>query len=74
MYIQYIYSYVCHPEIPMGSNDLLKLINGNEMNEHTHTLGSCNNMYTLKWDYVNNRNLRFLLVVDLMEPFLNHPS
>ena len=21
---------------------------------NTHTLGSCNNMYTLKWDYVNN--------------------
>ena len=31
MYVQYIYSYVCHPEIPMGSNDLLKLINGNEI-------------------------------------------
>ena len=24
------------------------------VHEHTHTLGSCNNMFILKWDYVNN--------------------
>ena len=30
----------------------------------THTLGSCNNMYILKWDYVNNNMHIIIYLID----------
>ena len=36
---------------------------------NTHTLGSCNNMYILKWDYVNKNMLNLLPILWMQNIF-----
>ena len=36
----------------------------------THTLGSCNNVYTLKWDYVSNIILNLLSILWIQNIFI----